>query len=264
MRVVFVQTDFFYQPYTDFFNLVQLSGYETCKVSEMDVTDSNVTYIVSPMNGEWKHGWSNPKSRIIWWDLEWGGYDEPQLLPEGVSERWASCPHYAKVSGAKYVVLGSHPNLVYVDNINPLIPYSLRTFEHEVSLMAYREPHRRRVLIGQLQAVTTIAPDGWGVERDYTLRNVQAMVHIHQHERGLSVAPIRLAIAAAYRLPVICEEVFDRGIYKDTLFFAKYEAIPATVNILVDNPDLLIQKSIALHRLLCEQYTFRQGVELAL
>lgn len=264
MRVVFVKTDFFYQPYGDFFNLVALSGFETCTLSEMDIEDSDTTYIVTPMNGEWKHGWQNPKARIIWWDLEWNGYNEPQVLPQGVSERWASCPHYAHISGAKYVVLGSHANLVHVDNILPLIPYSLRAFEYDVALMAYREPHRRRVLIGQLHAVTTIAPDGWNAERDYTLRNVASMVHIHQHKYTVSVAPIRLAIAAAYRLPVICEDVADRGVYDKALFWSKYEALPNTVEILLDNPDLMIQKSIALHKLLCEQWTFRKGVEAAL
>lgn len=230
----------------------------------MDVTDSDTTYIVTPMNGEWKQGWHNPKSRIIWWDLEWNGYQDAQVLPEGVSERWASCPHYAKVSDAKYVVLGSHIGLAYVDNFEPLLPYSLRAFDYEVSLMAYRDPHRRRVMISQLHAVTTIAPDGWGTERDYTLRNVASMVHIHQHEYSPSVAPIRIALAAAYRLPVICEEVEDRGIYNKALFWAKYETLPNTVSILLDNPDLMVAKSIALHRLLCEQYTFRQGVEAAL
>lgn len=177
--IYFVRTDYRYQPYDDFWHIVELSGYPIIPFSRLDPQSAN-TYICTPINGEWKDGWSNVKAHIIWYDLEWGGFNGKQEIPSGVSEVWASDKHYAEVSGARYVPLGSHRDLwkcynnsTDITNVN---------FEYDVALMAYRDPHRRRHIISQLERVFTLAPDGWGVERDSALWASRMMVNIHQHD----------------------------------------------------------------------------------
>jgi hypothetical protein len=256
--IYFVKTDYEYQPYQDFWNIVKLSGFEVIPFSQMDVNSDN-TYICTPLNGEWKEGWTKPKARIIWWDLEWNGYTTVQERPEGVSEVWASCPHYARISGARYVPLGSHKDLwkCYDSQSDGEIKY-------DVALMAYRDPHRRRVMISQLCANFNVAPDAWDKERDAILWASRLMVNIHQHGYLQSVAPVRMAIAAAYRLPVLCENVIDRGILSDCVVYTHYDRIIDNTRYLLSHDMARDSFASALHETLCLEYSFNRNIKDAL
>ena len=52
MNTIFAKTRYVYDSYTDYWRLVELSGFPICYVDEMDVYNPANIYIISPMNGE--------------------------------------------------------------------------------------------------------------------------------------------------------------------------------------------------------------------
>ena len=72
--ISFVKTRHFYQSYTDFWRLVELSEFPTIYVDELDVSQDGI-YIVAPMNGEWRPHIDNQADKprnahLIHWCLE--------------------------------------------------------------------------------------------------------------------------------------------------------------------------------------------------
>lgn len=252
-----------YPGYLDYFRLAELSGYPAIYLDEVD-PDSDNTYILTPLNGNWMAGWQNPKARIIWHDLEWrvkdSGYQwsaAELATPPGVSEVWASDRWYAQQIGARYVPLGSHPGLVEHEPAGEA---------YDVAFMAYMGPGRRNQIAWQIETEgLTVAPSVWNPERDALLKSAACMVHIHQWDNVSTVAPIRFAIAAAYGLPLISEQVQDRDIFEDVVLFSDYAAISRYTATLVRRyADVLKERGVALHELLCSEYSFRTCIERAL
>jgi hypothetical protein len=201
-EIIFVHTAWHYKTYEDFFRLAALSGYPVIPLSELNPADDSKTYVITPLNGEWSAGWDSPRARIIHHDLEWRhAHDYPHI--PGVSEVWASDAWYAMQTGARYVTLGSHPDLP----LHPL-PEKPEPPKWDVAFLAYMNP-RRAMISAQLQQMgLTIAPNGWDEQRHDILTHVRAMVHVHQWDEFRCIAPQRWAVAAAYRLPIISEECF--------------------------------------------------------
>lgn len=255
--------DGIYPGYVDYFRLAELSGYPVIYLEDMQPESDN-TYILTPLNGNWMAGWQNPKARIIWHDLEWrvkdSGYQwtaAELATPPGVSEVWASDKWYANVIGAKYVPLGSHPGLVEREPAGAA---------HDVAFMAYMGPGRRNHIAALLEAEgLTVAPSVWNPERDALLKTSACMVHVHQWDNVSTVAPLRFAIAAAYGLPLISEQVQDRDIFENVVLFSDYAALPAYVTTLVRRYGADLQeRGAALKELLTGEYSFRKCVEAAL
>lgn len=255
--------DGYYDPYKDYFRIAELSGYPIIWLNEIDPDSDNI-YILSPLNGNWTRGWQNPKARIILHDLEWRlktgeGYQwsESELVtPPGVAEVWASDKWYAGVTGAKYVPLGSHPGLV---EDSPPVEHYDTTFQ---AYIHGRRDHMQNLLA---QQDISVAPSKWNPERDALLKSTTAMLHVHQWEGITTIAPLRFAIAAAYGLPLISEQVHDRSIFDEIVLFTTYDAMPAYVKTLTRRyQDDLRQRGQALKELLCGEYSFRNCVERAL
>ncbi len=266
MTVYFCKTradDTGYESYTDFWRLVDLAGYPIIYVDEIlaSFSKSN-TYIVTPLNGEWNKGWENPRARIIHFDLEWRDVNNYPAIP-GVAETWASDRWYADQIGAKYVPLGSDAALAKdyptPDYIEPI---------YDVALMAYLGPPRRSAMFQRLrERQIKIAPNGWGETRHKALLSSKAMLHIHQHDGINTLAPLRVALAAAYRLPVITETCNDYGILgTQHRLVTDYQNMPAFVQdwTRLNSRHILTDYGGALHALLCRDYTFRKCVEAAL
>jgi hypothetical protein len=261
MGIIITRTRYHYQPYDDFFRLATLSGFELGYVDEIDPASDN-TYIITPHNGEWIHGWDNPHANIIWWDLEWGAYRAKQVIPNGVREVWSSCPHYAKLNGARYVPLGSHRDFAMRDiRTNTAEEYETL---YDLALMMYTEPHRRRVLIGQLAQGLSLAPNGWGIERNETLWHSRAMLHIHQSDDLRSIAPLRFAIACAYQMPIISEDVEDAGVYAGLAQFAPYDELAKRVPNWIKDYEGLYRAGQALYKAFCLDTDFGYYVREAL
>jgi hypothetical protein len=267
-QVVFVQTRTMLQPnmydgYRDFFRLAELSGYQTCYINEVDPASDN-TYIVTPLNGEWNHGWKGDvRADIVLWDLEWRlkesdyAWSESDLtIPPGVARVWASDKWYAERINAEYVPLGSHPGLVGTATTDQ---------SFDVAPLAYRTG-RRNAAFGQMERNgLTLAPNCWGEARDAALKASRAVVHVHQHDNVPTVAPLRFAIAAAWHKPLISEQVHERGIFEDAVLYAEYSVLADYTAIMVRRyPQLLRGKADELHDMLCLEHSFRKCVEKAL
>lgn len=254
---IFVRTRWVYGSYQDFWRLVELSGFPTCYTDEVDA-DSDNTYILPVKNGE-VNGWENPRARIIFWQLEW---DEYPHIP-GITEVWHMDAAFAKRCGYKYVPVGGHPELVS-------LPIRNDSFDYHAAFLNYMT-YRRQVVQGQLldgYQLKLTPTSLWNEERDAALRSSHVYVHVHQHnERDKQGVPgLRMVVAAAHRMPVICEEVADRGIFGySTVMLSDYSHIAEFISYnLKGDWRRLEDYGYALNSLLCYQHSFRRTVENAL
>lgn len=261
-QVYFVKTRTNYQPYDDLFHMAELSGYPIIFCDEIDVDSENV-YIFTPINGENHHGWREGKATIICYDIEWrlkeSDYAWPEsdlTIPPGVSRVWTSDKWYAERIGAEYVPLGSHPGLAGSATTD-------ETFD--VAPLSYRTGRRNAAFGAMLDRGLTIAPNAWGEERDAILKASQTVVHVHQHERIATVTPLRYAIAAAWRKPLISERVYDTGIFETSVLYADFAALPDYTELMIRRyPQLLRAKADELHDTLCVSGSFKKFIEAAL
>jgi hypothetical protein len=261
-NVIFCATDFYlqggYRSYTDFFKLVELSGYPVIPLSQLDPQSDN-TYIITPLNDEWLDGWQQPKAYIIHWELEWRtDWRADVNEPPGVAEVWASDKWYANKIGARYVPVGGNAGLNECPDIWPL-----RRIKG-VAQISY-QTHRRQVITHQLREYgLSLMPteNQWGTARSAGLLSSRVMLHVHQHDNMPTIAPLRWCLAAAHKLPMITETVNERGIFSYSYMVqADYKHLAEfTANVLKDER-MLRDYALALHQLLCEQYTFQKVVE---
>lgn len=264
------RTDYYHErSYADYLRLVQLSGYETCYFDEMDIYDPARCYILSPYDPNWG-GFPDARARLIWYDLEWR-MEQPFPDVPGISEVWVADAWYAKHTGKKYVPLGSHAGLAQGYDNPPLDKL------YDVMLLAYLTNRRVRLIMGGMweglkidgfkELGMSIAPQGWGPERHNALKQTRLMVHIHQQDNVATIAPQRVALAAAYSLPVLCEQVEEWGIFGYShLLRADYEHLPRQAKMWTENghQQLVADFGRALHQLLCVEQTFKKNVEAAL
>lgn len=247
-----------YESYRDFKRIVELSGYETCFVDEIDAYDLSKCYIITPLNGEWEAGWPDAKARLIHYDLEWRHSADYPMIP-GVYETWAADPWYAMHIGARFVLLGSHPGL----NLNPADRDD--HFDYDVAFLAYMGPWRRQIVEGMfVNRRFALAPNGWGEERHRILSKTRLMVQIHQWDEFACIAPQRFAIAAAYKLPLLSEAVnCEIKEIADGVKYAEYGHLSESAHDLLDSGGVwyLGEK---LYQALCVEHTFRREVEAAL
>lgn len=262
--VFFVKTKTHYDPYMDYFRLAELSGYPVIYIDEMDAYDASKTYIFTPLNGENNNGWRDAKANIILHDMEWRlkesdyAWTESDLtIPQGVKRVWTSDKWYAERIGAQYVPLGSHTGLA--GDAQPA------ETPCDVAPLCYRSG-RRSDMLGQLTLRgVTHTPNAWGAERDALLKVSTAVVHIHQHDKVPTVAPLRFAIAAAWHKPLISEAVHDDGVFGSSVLYTQFGQMADYVTLLVRRyPELLQAKADMLHETLCVKGSFRSFVEAAL
>jgi hypothetical protein len=128
--------------------------------------------------------------------------------------------------------------------------------------------HRRGHMHNELKRMgLRLAPNSWGTERHAVLSHTRAMLHVHQHDAIHTVAPLRFALAAAYQLPVISEQVADRGGIKHSAMltsdYANYANF-AHMWLIRNEARILEDYGRSLHGLLCRDQTFRTSVEAAL
>jgi hypothetical protein len=231
-----------YHSYRDFWALVELSGFPVVYIDEMDIHDSEMTYIFT--GPEAKHEFKGATARIIYWLLEWYADYEQR---DGVAETWVSNRTFADRIGARFVVCGSHAGLGTLDKL-PLA--------YEVTHMSYDGIHRRNRLLSIMRDMgIVISPNGWDEERDRILRSSLMMLHIHQNGESPAIAPLRASLAAAYGLPFIAENGWSIEPFEGAILHGNYENLPTIINNAKRNAQV-IQLGKELHRLLCDQYKF--------
>jgi hypothetical protein len=208
-EVIFARTRWEYGSYADFWRLVEVSGFKTCFVDQIDL-NTQATYIFTPLNGEViPHLKNFPKERpgkVIWWNLERplakGENDIAfkESLNEALSyvdECWVSDLFCASQDRRfKYVLLAGHGN------------YGVRSDEklYDICHLSYLWG-RRSNTINLLSPYFKIAPNAYGKEEQQEIvSKSKLMLSLHQYEESPLLAPIRLAIAASYAIPFITEK----------------------------------------------------------
>lgn len=276
MNIVFARPRHPYQSYSDFHRLVELAEFETCLIEQIEFSRDAV-YIVCPANWELvqrlfpsdKH---KRGARVVFWNLERpdsGPYELSQI--EGtvnntnstreifahVDAVWVSDRHFAsRDAKLTYVPLGSDRRLA-----EGFPPYIGRL--HEVAILACSNS-RRAPVYRALEERLRVAPNSaWGEERDRLLRASASMVYVHQTELPIG-APLRFALAAAYKLPLICESMADPYPLREGRDFlsCKLSEMPAKVEDWLCGAKLpLIGEN--LYHTLCLEFPFRRCVEEA-
>lgn len=213
-EIVFARTRYDYDSYTDYWKLVELSGFPVVYIDEIDTTVPRVTYIASPFNGEFftlNEQERAPGTKISLWNLERPGgsggiedYKQGNLknIEEGyVDEIIVSDHALADLTKYKYVPMGSHPDLGE--------PWATKQYGF-VHLMCYS--NRRGILFDTpsepkiTYSGCRIAPNGWGEERHKSLQKSWYMLNVHQDEYQY-MEPLRFSLAAAYALPILSENL---------------------------------------------------------
>jgi len=265
--IIFAKTRYNYDSYSDFWKLVELSGFDTCFVDEIDIAAQNTTYIITPINGEFrphiKHHRDELKkpwnAKLIWWNLERHTTMDNVILDDivdYVNDIWVSDRYYATLNKKfKFVVLGSHPDLrMNKDNISKIYDYCHISYVYGRRDYIHYELKRHGLNIG---------PNGWGEERDKILRASKLLINIHQDIHPIS-EPLRFAICAAYSLPIISETIKDPYplIQNKDIIITDYDGV-ITKTIEKYNSDLSYMSN-AIYDNLCIKNTFKISVEKGL
>jgi len=276
--IVFAKTDWIYDSYKDLWRLVELAGFEVCRVSEIDL-ERDACYITSPFSGETRQHLGHrratltapARATVVWWNLERpdseyyepGAAIEPKVRGqtdaalEFVDRVWVSDRHMATLDPRQqFVILGSDARLAGDTPPTPL------PIEYDVIHLSYLT-HRRKLVYDALAARgLRIAPGGWGDTRDTLLRSSRVMLNVHQTPAPVG-EPLRFALAAAYRLPTVTETLADPyPLDSFQCIGGEHARLVEIVTTWVrSDPSVLEALGLRLHHTLCIEHPFRQEVE---
>jgi len=267
MKITFVKTRHHYDSYIDFWRFVELSEFPTIYVDELDVSQNGV-FIVAPINGEWRPHIDNQANKkrnahLIHWNLERpsgsagsiGQYaaDGRELQANRyIDNIWHSDRRLATETGQEFIVLGSDERLaIEGDNTKRYV------FCHLSALT-----DRRKRIIDQFDQAS-IGPNSWDNERAAVLRQSKYALNIHQDNHPY-MEPLRLALYAAYGLPIISESLIDSYPLVDGehIITAAYNEIPKRLRIESgENYGHSLPMGERCKQLLCHDYNFKKMVE---
>lgn len=256
--------------YFDYWLMVEMWGYKTCTLGEIDYQSDNV-YIFSPDDGNSKAAFTQPKARdrkckIILIQLEWPRWQNGELTghekPEYVDEMWVCDKHFfdltqrfslsADALKIRYLFLGGHPQYGNPD-------YASRSprwdFVHLLYVYGVRE-HKLQILHDR---GFTFAPNGWGEERDYVLRHSLWGLHLQQFPMPF-IAPQRFTLFASYGLPILsdyCANPDPFYVFQDALIHWD----PRETSVMHDG--LRREATEYNFNLVREKMTFRSQMDLA-
>jgi hypothetical protein len=215
--ITFVKTRHFYESYRDFFTLVDLAGFPTIYTDELDTSQEGV-FITAPLNGEWEPHIKNQDHKpryahLIQWNIERpsgsagsvGNYAKRQrqlIYDRFFDEIWVSDSRLADETQLRFVVLGSDAGLGSPGDEKR---YAFCHMSYEVPRRGNIYKHFRDDQIG---------PNSWPPERDEILQASRFALNIHQDIHPFQ-EPLRLALFAAYGLPIISETIFDMYPWSD-------------------------------------------------
>lgn len=221
-----------------FWRLVELSGFPTIYVDEVDVSNHGI-FIVAPMNGEWRPHIENQRTKprnahLILWNLERpsgsagsvGQYAQSNrdlIYNRYCDEVWVSDRRLAEETALRYVTLGSHSGLGQpgADKIYDLVH------------MSYEDPRRQTIY----KHFHNIGPNAWPPERDRILQQSRFALNIHQDNHPFQ-EPLRFALFAAYGLPILSETVYDGYPWNHdhTIIFNGYDGMVGKLNQMLNDP----------------------------
>ena len=277
---VFVRSGLEYESYTDFWDLVRLSGYRTVPANEVNFGWGG-TYVwpildVGLLGQVLEPSFRDRRARLVFWYLERPDAHLPdrvpsdpgQVLRDGVTEllQWVDAVWVsdrtlqAMDTRTIYAVLGGHPGL----RDAPLDSHRPKSVLH----LGQETPRRKQILaeIGRTTGHLPTSGSLWGMERSHALGCSRLLLSIDRVE-GLHVtAPLRYALAAAWRVPILSETVPDPYplVQGESLHMAGYAHLATAAGSLLAEPELLARTAESAYRTYCLEWTFRRGVGEAL
>jgi hypothetical protein len=288
-EIVFVRSTHKYDSYTDFWQLVELSGFPTIYENELDITQPG-NYIVSPMNGNYlehmigdiehwretgealggqierrKISGMPRRAHIIIWNLERpsGSGNIDQYGAEGfkwiytrvADEVWVSDPALADETMLRYVVLGSDYGLGEPSD------------EKIYDLTHMSLPNPRRQQIYKHFNGNQIGPNCWPWDdpsRDDVLKASRFALNVHQDNCPFC-EPLRFALFAANGLPIISETLRSGYPYGGDIqqfpFHNLADGLKACLN---DDYGRWREMGLKLRKKLCEDFQFKKMVVQAI
>lgn len=239
--IVFAKTRYHYDSYVDFWTLVELSGFETCYVDEIDIAKPRV-YIVTPMNGEWVPHIDNQAGKLhnahlVHWCLErpsgsgsvynYAKSNRAYLYARQLDDVWVSDRGLASETMFRFVVLGSNHGLGEPGG-NKL---------YDIVHMSYITDRRARIYNEVVERGGTVAPNSWPWEnRDALMKASRFALNVHKDSYPFQ-EPLRLALFAAYGLPILTEAMNDAWPWnEDVCVFRGYDGIVGNLFQMIGNP----------------------------
>lgn len=274
-KIIFAKTRHEYGSYSDFWSLVRLSEFETRFVDDINLSE-NTIFLTTPINGDLyqridferkRLGDIKPTARVIAWQLERPDENIPpgpdvletrnDELFKWVDEVWVSDRYYASLDHRYvHVPLGSHPELREGG------PGPER---YDLCHISARFPRRQPILDPILKDYgKRVGPTGWGESRARTLNSSRAMVNVHKTPAPIG-EPLRFAVAAAYKLPLITETLANPWPMVSGIHFLESGAgsLRGQVRAALARPDLQ-EFGDRMHNLLCVEMPFGKCVREAL
>lgn len=269
---VFIRSTTPYESYTDFWSLVELSGFRTVPAKEANLMATG-TFIWPTMDWETiERLMQEPKgvrkAKVFWWYLERPDAHRRKMSPEDlfretisevcdarwVDEVWVSERTLFSIDDrTRYVPLGGHPGL--------RAPAPMAGPLYDVAHVGQLTPRRTWILTELQRLGHSVSPSAWGPDRAAILGQSSLLLNIDRVEGLHLAAPLRFVLAAAYRLPIVSEEAGDMDplVPGKSILTAPYDRLPAFVSEVLKRPDLGRLADEA-HRVLCEEHTFRKSV----
>lgn len=268
MTVVFAKTRWHYESYQDFWKLVELSGYESCYVDEIDLT-APVTFVATPWNGEFEpvlqaklEATSQKRARVVWWNCE--RHDMPALHDvitnalRYVDEVWVYDRHYQSLDARqKLCIVGSHPGLRLI--------HEATAERYDYCHMSYVSNRRYQILARLREAGLDEGPSTSDrTRRDEILRQSRILVNTHQTEAPV-MEGLRVALGAAYSRPLVSEPFQDPYPLRagEHYIEATPSGLVSAVRELLALPEAREQLGRRLHQALCVEHSFRSEVDRA-
>jgi len=268
--ITFVKTSHFYESYTDLIRLIELNDFPIIRESEFDISQEGV-FIFFVMNGDveahltnelnsgkpalWSHrilwnlerppgsaGIGSEYMRRQWWLIHNRYFDEV----------WVSDQRLADESGLRYVTLGSDERLgeVGTDKRYDFIHLSYETGRRQ-SIYKYFPAH-------------TVAPNCWDSERHEALKQASFGLAVHQDYLSFQ-EPLRLALFAAYGLPIISESLYNSYPWNDqAIITADYPELVARMKkCFTEDYEPYRQMGLRARELMTGEYQFGKVIRQA-
>ncbi len=268
---VFVRSTLGYRAYSDFWRLVELSGFPVIDRARLDLSSDTLyvwvemdTDLLEPLHDTPKHG---RRARTAFWNLEpvdrrasktisatgfWrASLDQTLGLMDDV---WVSDRAVMALDHRPtWVSFGGHKGLVEtVAGTGPV---------YDVAHIGQLTPRREKVIEELRRRDISVSPSPGGDERISIFTTSRLMLDVQRLEGMPLVTPIRWVTAAAYKLPMVREELPDPDplVPGESIILAPYEALADRVEeALAGDPAPV---GLAAYRVLCENWTFRRAVE---
>lgn len=285
---IFAVPDVVSDGYHDFFALVRLAEFPTVRFADLDA-GADCVYIL-PSCVDLPAALSRPgrRCRVVWWCLEpvitFDHAVRDHLLASVLSvvdRIWVSDRYVASTDRRlSFAVLGSDARLGG-PLVDPVFDYTMLGTVVNRTIGGVERSLRREVRDALAAAGVREGVGDWERQinsggrlpgdrdtewRSAMLRSTRLMLNVDQCGAPVA-APLRFALAAAFQMPLLSGEMIDPFPLElgRHVVAAPIDRLSDTAVALLRGPvDRLRSLRAELHALLCRDWTFRRGVEVAM